>query len=245
METISNVAQLKANIEVFENYLVDGNDDEQKQVRSLIRRGRCFVSYKVNDEIRFAPSRFLGYINNSLEKHNKFEEKHGTLTNAAIIKVLKQKLIPNSELENRYVQYCYSINLEPTNYTDRKYWSLNLDIDFDKNKEIAGEFPEGKIVERIHRSRERSSKVISAAKSNFKLKNGRVFCEVCGFDFEKEYGDIGIDFIEGHHTIPVSEMKENHKTSPVDIVLLCSNCHRMAHKKRPWLTLDKIKELIL
>ena len=63
------------------------------------------------------------------------------------------------------------------------------------------------------------------------------------FDFEKNYGDIGADFIEAHHTIPVSEMKENHMTSSEDFILLCSNCHRMIHKKEPWLSKDNLSEL--
>ena len=47
--------------------------------------------------------------------------------------------------------------------------------------------------------RERNSKVVQLAKQNFKDKNGRLYCQVCEFDFEKEYGEIGADFIEAHH----------------------------------------------
>jgi putative restriction endonuclease len=56
--------------------------------------------------------------------------------------------------------------------------------------------------------------------------------------------DIGIDFIEGHHIIPVSEMAPDHKTKPEEIALLCSNCHKMIHKRRPWLGMDQLKDLV-
>ena len=34
------------------------------------------------------------------------------------------------------------------------------------------------------------------------------------------------------------------KTSLSDLVLLCSNCHRMIHKKQPWLELHELIEII-
>lgn len=106
-------------------------------------------------------------------------------------------------------------------------------------------FPEGKFKLRQHIYRERNQKVIKLSKENFKRNhNGKLYCEVCGFNFYDKYGTIGQDFIEGHHVIPVSEMKDGDETKVEDIVLVCSNCHRMLHRKRPWLTKNKLKELI-
>lgn len=105
-------------------------------------------------------------------------------------------------------------------------------------------FPEGKLMLKKHICRERNAKVIKKAKENFKKIHGELYCEICGFNFEKVYGDIGKDYIEGHHTIPVSELAEDSKTNPKDIVLLCANCHRMIHRKRPWLSQQDLKRLI-
>lgn len=105
-------------------------------------------------------------------------------------------------------------------------------------------FPEGKQKLKTHICRERNQKVIQIAKNRFKEKYGHLYCEACGFDFYKQYGKIGEDYIEGHHSIPVSELKENEKTKPEDIVLLCSNCHRMVHRRRPWLKKEELKKLI-
>jgi predicted HNH restriction endonuclease len=38
-------------------------------------------------------------------------------------------------------------------------------------------------------------------------------------------------------------MKAGHKTKIEDIAMLCPNCHRMAHKKRPWLKMSELKKL--
>ena len=106
------------------------------------------------------------------------------------------------------------------------------------------EFSEGKILLRKHLQRERNVKLIELSKKKFIEQNGHLYCEVCGFDFEKTYGELGVKFIEAHHIKPVSQMAENEKTSIDDIVMVCSNCHSMIHRKKPWLTIDKMKSII-
>lgn len=105
-------------------------------------------------------------------------------------------------------------------------------------------FPEGKVKEKLHRSRERNSKLISQVKAEALDKYGKLQCECCGFDFEEFYGELGAEFIEAHHTKPVSELHENgEETKKEDIALVCSNCHRMLHRRRPWLEMIDLKKL--
>ncbi|MCY1245643.1 hypothetical protein D9M72_588080 [compost metagenome] len=55
-------------------------------------------------------------------------------------------------------------------------------------------------------------------------------CAACGFSFEIAYGDAGREFIDVHHTTPVSLLDSSYRLDPVtDLVPLCSNCHAMAH----------------
>jgi len=67
-------------------------------------------------------------------------------------------------------------------------------------------FEEGKKKLRQHVVRERNPQVSKLAKEQFKQKYGRLFCEICNFDFFEVYGELGEDFIEGHYAIPVSEL---------------------------------------
>lgn len=107
-------------------------------------------------------------------------------------------------------------------------------------------FVEGKIALKKHILRERNHLLKIKAIKNFKKQHeGKIYCEICGFDFSKKYGDIGKDFIEAHHTKPISQMKENERTKIEDIALLCSNCHSMIHRKRPWLSKENIKSLLV
>ena len=67
---------------------------------------------------------------------------------------------------------------------------------------------------------------------------------MCGFDFVKTYGEIGNNFIEAHHIKPISKMKDGDKTKIEDIVMVCSNCHSMMHRNKPWLTVEQLKKRI-
>ncbi|MBG9817565.1 HNH endonuclease [Bacillus safensis] len=128
------------------------------------------------------------------------------------------------------------------------YWGLRQFIPSRNQLELTEDdigFVEGKKKLRQHIIRERNPLVIKQAKETLKKQHdNRLFCEICGFDFYETYGEIGEDFIEGHHTIPLSEMDEGHSTKVEDIAIVCSNCHRMLHRRRPWLSKDQLKLLI-
>lgn len=71
-------------------------------------------------------------------------------------------------------------------------------------------------------------------------------CIVCGFDFKEVYGERGDGYIEVHHLRPVSRLKKqtkiNHK---MDVAVVCSNCHRMIHRKKDKvLSLEELRALI-
>jgi 5-methylcytosine-specific restriction enzyme A len=107
------------------------------------------------------------------------------------------------------------------------------------------EAEEGSILTRAHLVRERSRKLVEAKKASSLRTNNRLCCEACGFDFHVTYGERGNGFIEVHHAIPVHQLLPGAKTRIADLHLLCANCHRMVHARRPWLTLDQLKACII
>jgi hypothetical protein len=113
----------------------------------------------------------------------------------------------------------------------------NLD---DDTPEYRDGFPEGKRREKLHKYRERDTAQIKALK-NHALLNGTLQCQCCQFDFALRYGEIGRGFIEAHHTVPVSTLNPDGDIIRIEeISLVCSNCHRMLHRRRPWLTMDEL-----
>ncbi|WP_158514354.1 HNH endonuclease [Nioella sediminis] len=114
----------------------------------------------------------------------------------------------------------------------------------DAGEPEVAEAAEGALVTRFHRYRERDTKIAKSKKKHFLKKHGRLYCEACNFDFAAAYGDRGKGFIECHHTVPVSEMKPGDKTKLSDLALVCANCHRMIHAKRPWLSIPELVGLL-
>ncbi len=71
-----------------------------------------------------------------------------------------------------------------------------------------------------------------------------VKCKVCDFDFEKEYGELGKDFIHVHHIKPLNLIKEEYKVNPIeDLIPLCPNCHAMIHRYNTNMTITELKNI--
>lgn len=123
---------------------------------------------------------------------------------------------------------------------------LMQDIWYDVNQTTAPAgsttFPEGQSKLRVHVQRERNQALVSTAKRRFKEAHGHLFCEVCGFDFSDTYGELGDDFIEAHHRVPLSESYDLVETSVDDLAMVCANCHRMLHRTKPWLTVEQLRQ---
>jgi predicted HNH restriction endonuclease len=122
-----------------------------------------------------------------------------------------------------------------------KIYSKIEDAVVDEEEETS--FPEGKERFRLHRSKERNVTLIKVAKAKYLELNKRLSCQVCDFSFEENYGDLGKGFIEAHHIFPISELTEETPTKIEDLAFVCSNCHRMLHKRRPWLGIEELNKI--
>lgn len=105
-------------------------------------------------------------------------------------------------------------------------------------------FPEGSEKRRLHLFRERNRFVVALAKELAMKDDPLLQCQVCNFSFSERYGDLGKEFIEAHHKIPVAQLKKGSRTKVGDIALICSNCHRMIHKGNRTLSIEELKKLI-
>ncbi len=77
------------------------------------------------------------------------------------------------------------------------------------------------------------------------LKHYGYTCSVCGFNFEKFYGNLGYKFIHVHHLTEIANIRKAYEVNPIeDLRPVCPNCHAMLHKQNPALTIEELKELI-
>lgn len=54
---------------------------------------------------------------------------------------------------------------------------------------------------------------------------------------------MGDGYIESHHIKPLSELKEGEVTRIDDLMMVCSNCHRMIHNGDASQNLDRLQEI--
>ena len=107
-------------------------------------------------------------------------------------------------------------------------------------------FPEGRRIERLHKARERSSRLVALAKEKYsKANGGKLPCEVCGFDYRQKYGERGTHFVEAHHKVPLKKLDElkSKKTKVEDLAMVCANCHRMLHRN-PLMSIEDLRKIL-
>lgn len=106
---------------------------------------------------------------------------------------------------------------------------------------------EGRILERLHRYRERNPRLRKQKISAVIASGKPLACEVCNFDFARTYGQHGDGYIEVHHVLPLHEAGPT-RTELKDLALLCANCHRMCHRKlektSTWPSPSELRELL-
>lgn len=101
---------------------------------------------------------------------------------------------------------------------------------------------EGRVVYRMHRTRERDPRLREHKLEVTRKTLGRLMCEACRTDLGLVYGDVGDLVYECHHLIPLHVAGQT-TTSLADVVLLCPTCHRVAHRMSPWPTRGALQTL--
>lgn len=70
-------------------------------------------------------------------------------------------------------------------------------------------------------------------------------CQVCDFNFEKQFGEIGKNYIHVHHVKPLSEIKKGYCVDPIkDLIPVCPNCHAMIHNSKTTLSIQDLRNIL-
>lgn len=128
---ISTKDDLLENIRTTESYLHSANPYKRNLIIEIIRKGKCFICYSVDGELHFAPSKFVGYISNTPETHDR-SKRDGRLTNTAIKRILGT-LDTNEQTDLRFIDFVKQIQKNTNSaivpsYT-RKYWNTIIELD--------------------------------------------------------------------------------------------------------------------
>lgn len=120
MKLVKTLDQILSNIAELECDREEGGDALEKY-RSLVKLGICFFPYESQERFAFAPSRFIGYLDNRLATHADNPDRDGGETNKAINRVLGVKPTENAVLEEAYREFCVAIGVTHSERC-RKYW---------------------------------------------------------------------------------------------------------------------------
>ena len=104
---------------------------------------------------------------------------------------------------------------------------------FGQSEEITG-FPEGALLSHLHRTVE--------LRDSAKLeKDSR--CSICRLSLTGAYQGCK-DFLELHLLVPVVDLDASREYGQKDFITVCPNCHAALHRYRPWLTRDRVAEIL-
>lgn len=134
-----------------------------------------------------------------------------------------------------------------TMFLQSEYYPFHLDNDA-VIEEIAeafqadysSKYSEGSIINTHCMGYERNQKARKECINHYGYK-----CMICGFDFEKKYGELGRNYIEVHHITPLASIKKEYIIDPIiDLVPVCSNCHSIIHRSNPIVKIDEMKSVV-
>lgn len=125
MNVVTTLEQIKNNIAELERGRRAGGK-ALEEYQALIKRGTCFLPYESEKGLSFAPSRFVGYIDNKLATHANNQIRDGRDTNVAINQLIGTRPSSNTALEQAYIEFCRAIAVTPSKTgafgVERKYW---------------------------------------------------------------------------------------------------------------------------
>jgi hypothetical protein len=104
-------------------------------------------------------------------------------------------------------------------------------------------FPEGREVMKLHLRKERNRRAVTRKKQSVLDTTGKLSCEVCDFDFQTVYGELGTGFAECHHRVPLADLTEEYRIRLPELAIVCANCHRMLHRRRN-LTVEELRAIL-
>jgi 5-methylcytosine-specific restriction protein A len=86
----------------------------------------------------------------------------------------------------------------------------------------------------------------SSANRNEAIRIHGTSCNICGFDYEAVYGELGAGYIEVHHIKPLSTLDEETVVNPeTDLISVCANCHRMLHRFKNYIvSVEELKNIV-
>ncbi len=132
---VRNFMDILKNMETLEKYrkLGEENQNEEEFIfyRETMAAGNNFVVVEVGGRYFFAPSKFVGYLNNSMPTHRGLRavDRDGRKTNVAIDKIMWTSKNENESVDRAFIKFCEENGFRPFENRTREYWIVHVSPD--------------------------------------------------------------------------------------------------------------------
>lgn len=101
----------------------------------------------------------------------------------------------------------------------------------------------GMVLPSFHLHLERQNKTVRAVKNELKLR-GQACCKLCGRNMNDHYS-VGSELLEIHISAPLYKNNNRLTVSPLDLLVLCPTCHKLAHSRLDTFEEEKLMGYII
>jgi len=208
------------------NYMPNWREHHrQVHPNSYRRYVSCPECKRIQNAVADSMKMGISDLKNELDKPNKTRKLNN------VYKTIEEEKKSNNQ----------KLIVVPENTNSSLESTIDADLDSILAEEEKEKLIEGKIDQRFINFYERNRKLRKKTIGIHGFK-----CMACDFDFKQRYGERGANFIEVHHLKPVSTLEKETNVDPkTEMAVVCSNCHRMIHRKKDEvLSLDELREII-
>ncbi len=234
--TTTNERELAASLDSFWEGAAPSHPQHEVFL-SLLKRGRNFVCSA--DRTRMAPSRFVGYLGNTLARHAEPEGVDGGVTDTAITRILGNR-VSDGVCEAAYGRICAYFDIVASQ-ARRNYWVLSeaesaaqieaafrlairnaLSVDPETRRSRLAQAPRKPEVRAATVVVfNRNADVVAEA-----LLRSHGKCELCGEPAPFIRASDGTPYLEVQHRIRLADGGDD---TVENAVAVCPNCHRRQH----------------
>lgn len=237
-----NFNDIEKNIRTFSNAL-NAKDITSAYATMLVRKGHVYYPFQHNGALGFAPSKFIGFKNNSISSYQRTTRtRSGSVTTAKISRIFRQMPEEDEFLEAELSSFCTALGSEIAAYR-HTFWSPSLVESVVENEKSGVDDIEDQTAENNdpeYLKRMRGIYKRDAAIRRKVVKRSKGSCEYCDQQgFRKIDGQY---FVEAHHIISLSDQGPDKLTN---VIALCPNHHREAHFGKRWKKMQKEFKMIL
>ena len=124
MELVTTIDEITDNLVRFDRYRTSTSSQHRSFFADRLRLGKIFVLGIIDGRHVFCPSRFVGYVNCTAQKHVAFPRKNGSITTPRINRLLGEHSADGAA-EAKYLELCRQLNIQPSE-KGRTYWTIGV-----------------------------------------------------------------------------------------------------------------------